>query len=100
MATKPELEKEVKALKAEIRTLRKSSKSTSIELDSLPFNGVGVGLDEKGAFHLVNIKFDLESKSAVVGETFKVLSHMPKTTSYAKMAIVDEIVKLDKEKRQ
>lgn len=99
MSTKAEVEKENKTLRAEIRELRKASKESSASLEGMPFTGIGVGLDSDGKFNLVHIKFDLESKSAAVAETLRVMDYAPETAGYAKTALVDEIIRLSKERK-
>lgn len=97
MATKTELEKEVRSLKSEIRELRKSSKAATGNLESLPFSGVGIAKDNDGKYNLVKLKFNLENNSAAVEDVFKIVKGRSDAAIYSRNAIVDEVIKLSKE---
>ena len=97
MASKAEVEKELKELKQKFRELAQEKKSFAAEEKDLTNLGYGVILDEESnKFSLVALKFNVEKKSAIIGEVKEISKSAMEASTYAKRAVVDEIVKLNK----
>ena len=97
--TKPELEKENKALKAEIRSLRKIAKETVETEDSYKMIGYGVDRNpESGNYRLVKMGFDVQNNSAAILGTKELNKNKMAVAGKARTVLVDEIVKLSRSK--
>lgn len=95
--TNKQLMDENKLLKNEIRKLRGEVKESVSELEGLNNNAFAMVLDE-GLFKLATIKFNPESNKAAI-DNFKVVGtgkSLVEASSYAKKAIVDELIKINK----
>lgn len=98
MPTNKELTQQVKELKAEIRELKSQVKETENEVQDLPLDAYGVVIND-GVYYIANVKFDPETKNAVVGDVNKAgtgTSYI-EAASYVKKGVVDALVKLKKD---
>ena len=99
MATKAELEKQVKLLKDEVRKLRGEAKSVEAELTDLNSEAHGM-IVQDGLFKLATLKFNHETNKAAI-EDIRVIGtgkSLTEASSYAKRAIVDSLVEVNKER--
>ena len=92
MPTKVELEKEIKALKKEIRELKKTDYASPATLTS---TGVGVFHDGE-QFNVVKLYFNPETKQGMMGEVVRKERSYGPTTAHGKIKLVDEIILLNK----
>lgn len=95
MATKKDLETEIKELKAEIRKLRGEAKSTEAEISALGSEAHGLIIKD-GHFNLVSIKFDADSKRAAVEKVDDLGKSLANASTKVKHAVIDTLVELTK----
>ena len=93
--TNKELTDQNKELKAEIRQLRNQVKEGVVKSDTLPNVGFGITINNDG-YNLVELKFDLEKKSAIINDILKKEKNTGRFTGFAKTKLVDEIIRLSK----
>lgn len=62
--TKKDLAQMVRDLKAKLEEMKPVESQLKAELTDLKHDGVGLHKDEKGNYHLVYIKFDVETNAA------------------------------------
>jgi len=80
--TKKELEEVIKELSAELKKYKNVEKQLKADATELPFPAVGLHKDSKGGFHIVEVKFDPESKAAAVSGIVNLHSTDPSIASY------------------
>lgn len=99
MATKPELEKENKALKAEIRELKKNVSKVEEISKGLNNTAIGIALiGEEKKLGMVKIKFDLDKNAAIIDKDSVVVDGVGPITAKARIALVDEIIEQNKKR--
>lgn len=64
--TKKALAEMVRALEAKVKELQTVEKQQTAVLDELKRPAIGLHKDEKGKYHLVHIKYDIEKNAAAV----------------------------------
>lgn len=101
MSTKPELEKENKELKSQIRELKKELKDLTENVVSEALESIGYGLvyTKEIGFALVSLNFDLEKRKAAVVDVVASKSKVEPMSVICKAKIVDELIRLDKERK-
>jgi len=88
MATKTEMEKEIKELKSEIRQLRSEEKSFSTELETLTGIAYDVIMEGKD-YHLVTVNYDQESKNGRVADIKNLGTSLALAVNKGKRLMVD-----------
>lgn len=99
MATKTELEREIKDLKTEIRTLRDEVKTTEADVNGLGSEAYGIIMKKGGDFNLVSIKFDEESNKAAIEKVESLGPSLSLAASKVKHAVIDTLVLESKKER-
>ena len=93
MATKAELEKKVKTLTDEVRTLRADAKGSATTLEGLTDVAHAIVVDNN-KFSLVTIKFNLEGNEAVVDTVKELGSSLAVATTSVKNSVIDQLIKI------
>lgn len=99
--TKTELEKENKELKELVRDLQKQNKVADTAVGSGADNvAFGIALvGPKKELGLVKIMFDIEKNCAIIDKESLVVAELGPLTAKARVALVDEILKRNKERQ-
>lgn len=95
VATKAELEKQVKTLKEEVRKLRGEAKSVTSELEGLENGAHGLILRE-GEFRLVSIKFDEKEGKAAIEKIKPLGNSLALASTRIKEAVIDDLIEINK----
>lgn len=93
MATKKDLEEQIKVLKDEVRKLRKDAKEISDVSDDLNEVAYGISLEDN-SFILTEIKHD--GKNSVVGDSENLGINVRVAASKIQKKLTDKLVELNK----
>lgn len=95
MATKKELEGQIKLLKDEVRKLRGEAKSVEADINGLDNDAHGIVIND-GHFNLVTIKFDTETNKAAIEKVDDLGKSLMMAASKVKQAVIDRLVEVNK----
>lgn len=97
MATKADLEKQIKTFKDEIRRLRSEAKTVESTIEGLTDDAYALNKEGRD-FHLVKILFDVEKKQAVIEKVTNIGPSLAMASFKIKEAVIDRLVKIKKGK--
>ena len=95
MSSKNDLEKLIKTLKIEIRTLKKSSKVFDEDIKDLTNFGFGIKLEDN-VWHLAELKFNNDGSRAAVTNILKLDKSVVKAVTLSQRAIGKHITDLNR----
>lgn len=96
MATKKELEDQVKLLKDEIRKLRSEAKETNAKSETMKRVTYGAFVDDDGQFKMATVRFNEEDNSAIVEEVKTLQRSLTFAANTIKRACVDALLESNK----
>lgn len=92
--TKEELKEQNKELRSKLKEMKELEKQVKLTAKDLSQSGLGVHKDEKGKYHLVHIKYDIEKNAAVIDKLEPLDTHDFTIAAYkAKQELAEKILR-------
>lgn len=91
--TKKELAAIIREMKAKLSEMKDVEKQVTTEASELSAPGLSIHRDEKGKFHLVKLKYDIEKNAATIEKVESLDSSDPAIATFkAKQYLVETII--------